>query len=1323
MGFEDFSQTKQNKKSGFAAFSTLEKSQEFERMLAEKKKQRELEANKPIEQPLQKSFVSKAADIFLNRPREAVLAPVIQQFQLPKEDRLKGGLLGKGSAKEIIAALKGERKEATGSNLLGAMGWEGKGLGKELTGGLIDIVSTPAFGPIIKGGQAIAKGLGITKPIAGRIAGSAAGGGIYGGLEATAEGEPLPGIAKRAALDAALFAGGDAALMGAGKAISKGFAKFKKPAKTIEPEVLPPLKELPGGPYKALTEGVNWRTPTPLQTHMALERVKPKALSAGQEIKALPEGYYPNWEKGTGFPKKDHWFVDPQGRINDVPFEVLALPEGTGKTLVRVRNMTKDELPVPRTDIGDPAYLGKLSEDYNKLISEEVKRLKGEIGGVIKYRPNDDGPLFRVSQNPEWYREFWTEFNRAPNSGEYRNIAIANLLKGNKYTGEPASEEFNKIVSELSRGQKLPEEWHALQSSIRQISNDPVYSSGTESQIKEMQSLLREMKTEQKKVEPYGLEKNISRLDEIEDTYRRKMINKSYYGKYADSIGIIPENKLGDWLFEKAMKAKKGDAEYVSKAKDLVLEANRTHMAKVTTAGIRTDKWKKQLSEEQLCDLGAFVEKTDNIKSRKSFQAINKEVNDNPQMKKIYKEYMKTQEGLRKEINEYLKTTTEGDYINFIKNYLPHFYIRKSGVTAEESLKRLARWRESSPNAQKRMLPTLKEAEQMGLEPLTQNIAELQRKWADINWRVATNKKMLTEIRDIVNSDGLKVIMKSKDAPADWKRIKHPAFAEIYARKTPDGKTILFEGEVAVDPEIYPVIRQLIEEPLEGNIISKIELFNAFAKKSQLSLSLFHHWALTESAIGALGRKGLFLVGEETKGLGWITQPHRVGKKLMADEKFLEDAIMHGLTLDPVADAHVGLVKRRLQRLEKSAEGKPGLEYVAAKLREFNDKWDQSLWGNYHSGLKAYSYYDLVEQGLKKLPANATEKEIKVMKEKVAEIVNDMFGGQEWVSKWWLSPRGKQIAQMLMLAPDWTLSNLSIAGKAITRAKDPIQGPITRRYWANMALSQMMIIAGLNYAFSGKWPWENEKGHKTEIDVSDAIHALNNALGIKEDNQKQRYYMHPGKQVREVLGWLQNPNKTLGAKASPAVHTVIEQMTGSTTSGWDMPWKTEEKGFWESVPERIKTIGQKFVPFSVSGIASQTQFAFTFPMRKGMTPWKAYRAYEDLIKAQVDPKFYQVKMTDETAIKLKKELDNACVLNGLDPQKMYRQARSSIMGIYYNSMWESLNKGNMSEADKAAKILLRMGVTPKTLQTSAQNRDKTLEDYKKAMSLFYNKQI
>ena len=294
----------------------------------------------------------------------------------------------------------------------------------------------------------------------------------------------------------ALFGLGDVAFMGAAHGLGKGVDLLKgipkRKANALMPEESPEtvLDDLLGsepsntakpeaidGEYSmtfnrkplALQGGV---TPEPQSNIPNWEYWKPPrmqaneqlALPSGGEQLSLPAGV--NWERGTGFPKEGHWFVDQYGVTRSEPGTPLALAEG--RTGQGSRFIRQDESVIPRSDIGDPEYLAGLEKQYGDMINAEVANMKSELGGV----ENVPGRNIRVSANPAWYREFWQKHLRAPREGEYRDLAINNLMEGNVETGEPASEEFLSVLSELSRGQKLPEEWHGLQKSIRQLEND-----------------------------------------------------------------------------------------------------------------------------------------------------------------------------------------------------------------------------------------------------------------------------------------------------------------------------------------------------------------------------------------------------------------------------------------------------------------------------------------------------------------------------------------------------------------------------------------------------------------------------------------------------------------------------------------------------------------------------------------------------------------------------------------------------------------------------------------------------------------------------------
>lgn len=769
-----------------------------------------------------------------------------------------------------------------------------------------------------------------------------------------------------------------------------------------------------------------------------------------------------------------------------------------------------------------------------------------------------------------------------------------------------------------------------------------------------------------------------------------------------DPQSLIPEDIEGD---------------YTDAVKALTKNVPRTFRLMKDRAKQAAQKWRKMVSEEELEDIGAAVEGIDNLRTGKPADEVVEGLT--PKQKQILREYRVAQERARQTLNEFMRDVRGDDYVNYLEDYLLHFYVRDKKRMRPFAV----RWARNVPSAKARRLPTLQDAVDAGLTPVTQDVATLHELWAEINWRGAINQRFVHELKGMVNADGLPVLMKPKGAPPDWPVVDHPAIRKVYARQRGDVLE-LWHGGAAIDPEVYKVTRQVFEQPFTGRFVRTVEMFNAWAKWVALSLSMFHHWALTESANAALARvwnpvRGLVTVGRLRGGipLGFgikITQPHREGLRLLEDEAVRRDLMMHGVNIDPIPDVMVGRVMRSLREAEVRVRrhpvlGKiPGLERLVRGVRKGKDAFDHALWNRYYTGLKGYVYYDLVREQMARMPADAKPADIRKVKEKVAELVNDMFGGQEWEGKFWLTPKGRQIAHWLLLAPDWTLSNFSVAAKAAAQARDPVARKILWRYWRWMLASFFAFISTAGYALNRRWPWENEPGHKMDIDVTEIMRAL----PWTDPNEQRRYYIKPGKQFREVVRYVTDPVGIIGPKASPGMHIVFEQMTGHQAGqwGWDMPWVREELTFYESLPARAAAVMEKFTPFAVRG----NNFAFTFPMSRGMSWYKAQKAYEHVIRAQVDPSLYRRLMPTRDADRLKAEIDAAATLNGLDPKELYRQANTKVRTQYYGEFWRALDRQDFKEAERVATVLRDLGATRETLEASGERRGVSPEILRRA---------
>ncbi len=772
----------------------------------------------------------------------------------------------------------------------------------------------------------------------------------------------------------------------------------------------------------------------------------------------------------------------------------------------------------------------------------------------------------------------------------------------------------------------------------------------------------------------------------------------------AAGVGIPPI--VGDKA-SAASKAMTGQALNAIRAdsEQVVKKAVRTRAAKTIRDSQVASKWEKGLSESDLEDIGAMVEGVGNLAKGDTIKDVKARMT--PRKQQVLKEYKAAVEANRREVNEFLDASGKEEYIKFLNNYLPHFY---AGGRKKISAATGGWVRKNSPNAKQRKIPTLADAQDMGLKPLTQNIATLHRMWSRVNWQVATTRKLVQELKELKGADGKPLIRIPSEAPEGWIFTEHPAVSKVFARKV-GGKTLLWRGGAKVDPDAWRAIRQVLDTRFDGPIVRAIEGFNAFSKKALLSFSLFHHIALSESSMASVGpAKGVVLFGKQASPFGKKAMfTYRAGLKLLDDPKFLEDATRAGLVLDSPYQ-YVSRVMRLIQGAEAATKGVPVVGKVVRVVRQGIQWWDHQLWDKWHRGLKVYGYYDNLQRELARAPEGFTEDQIK---EEVAKVINDAYGGQEWQTQFWLSPKAQQVSRMTLLALDWTASNARIAFRPVFQHKGAT-GRIGLRYWRNMAITLFMTHQLLNLITSGKWTWENEEGHKFDIDVTDAIRKL----PWRDPNDKQRFYIHFGKQAREVIGWVQAPFRTLLRKLSPAAKTGIEQVSGyQVGTTFPQEWMRDEfaeedlLGTWWP---RSKAIAKQFVPFSLRG----NNFAFAAPMSKGMTPWKARKALGIVLRAHAEPGWLHPAAKEGEVRQIGQDIVAAAELNGHDGQKLFRQALGSVKGQYLRRLFAAGKSKNTKKENAAAKSLIRLGTTTKTIRRSAQSRGLDQETTDKALKAY-----
>jgi hypothetical protein len=173
---------------------------------------------------------------------------------------------------------------------------------------------------------------------------------------------------------------------------------------------------------------------------------------------------------------------------------------------------------------------------------------------------------------------------------------------------------------------------------------------------------------------------------------------------------------------------------------------------------------------------------------------------------------------------------------------------------------------------------------------------------------------------------------------------------------------------------------------------------------------------------------------------------------------------------------------------------------------------------------------------------------------------------------------------------------------------------------------------------------------------------LGNTLGHQTHLFTGRYsdgtetYLRWGKQFREVpelffgrdgLSFPGPMIDKMAGKANPLMSTAFEFVSGHSLSGWENQDMKDKKGVERDVA-RLYMLTKKFLPYS---IPTQEDKDFLFmdllmPSSKGFTPGKAINYFDKAIKSG-DTSFVA-------------NVYKACVMNGLNPEKLFDVAKAKI---------------------------------------------------------------
>ena len=194
---------------------------------------------------------------------------------------------------------------------------------------------------------------------------------------------------------------------------------------------------------------------------------------------------------------------------------------------------------------------------------------------------------------------------------------------------------------------------------------------------------------------------------------------------------------------------------------------------------------------------------------------------------------------------------------------------------------------------------------------------------------------------------------------------------------------------------------------------------------------------------------------------------------------------------------------------------------------------------------------------------------------RASQFTNDAFGGQNWdmlanriqnrtlktLTQTTFAPGSRGYMQLLLFAPDWTISNVRIIAKSLPAFEsDPALRRLYQYYFARAALIYATAGTALNYAFSGHSILDNTD--PTRIDLGDG------------------QVLTFSKQLMEPFHWITDPQSTALKKIGSLPRTTIEVLTNKQylTTKWS-PNITKKDD--EAIEKGLKIgghVGMRFLP-------------------------------------------------------------------------------------------------------------------------------------------------
>lgn len=393
----------------------------------------------------------------------------------------------------------------------------------------------------------------------------------------------------------------------------------------------------------------------------------------------------------------------------------------------------------------------------------------------------------------------------------------------------------------------------------------------------------------------------------------------------------------------------------------------------------------------------------------------------------------------------------------------------------------------------------------------------------------------------------------------DWVKVEHPGFTTWkWAGKAEKGKTYgrnFFRTEngdlmervpVYAEPELGKVLNNIFTPSgLYGkgqgkwaSFVKTVTRYNAQIKTTILFTSLYHHQAYLRSY--AFGSRGLNPAKAYKQGRQSIMN--------MTPEVRL--LVRNGLTIGRIQDYDPRMIEGEQTIWGKALSTTNITESARKKLVDLRKRQERFLFNKLGPALKIQAGILELKAELKRNQAELESGEITAdeIAAAVANLMNNDFGGLH-LGRMGRSQTAQHVFRLLVLAPDWTESNIRSAVQAFAKGET---GYLHRMFWGRIAMKGLGATILFNLLLSAfddddfaeryKKAWKANRLRWLDIDIT----PIHKALG--GDDDKRKYFSLLG-HFRDPIKFTAHPFVSAKHKGSVVSRIGFDMMTGTDWAG------------------------------------------------------------------------------------------------------------------------------------------------------------------------------